>query len=123
MSKQEILTNQIENLCNAVPELLGVLLASTDGLPIAHSMANEADPGRLAAMAAAAANLGTRVSGSIEIGPFSEVSVRAAEGDLFVYSVKGRAVLAVLGPKGANAGLIHLEARSTAQELASLFGA
>jgi hypothetical protein len=30
-------------------------------------------------------------------------------------------VLAVLGPQGGNAGLIHLEARTTAQEITDLF--
>ena len=68
MSKQEILANQIENLCNAVPELEGVLLASADGLPIAHSLDDGDDPARLAAMAVAAANLGSRVSESIKSG-------------------------------------------------------
>lgn len=122
MSKQEILTNQIEDLCNAVPELHGVLLASADGLPIAHSLSNGSDPTRLAAMAVAAANLGVRVSEAIETGAVTEVNIRANDGDLFVYTLAGKAVLAVLGPKGANAGLIHLEARSAAEELTSLFG-
>ncbi len=121
MSKHEILTNQIENLCNAIPELDGVLLASADGLPIAHSLTNDADPSRVAAMAVAAANLGARVSDAFKTGSVLEVSIRSEEGDLFVYSVSSRAVLAVLAPKGANAGLIHLEARTTAAELQSLF--
>ena len=122
MSKQEILTNEIESLCSAIPELHGVLLASADGLPIAHSLTNGSDPTRLAAMAVAAANLGIRVTEAIDTGTVSEVNVRASEGDLFVYSLNGKAVLAVLGPKGANAGLIHLESRTTADQLANLFG-
>jgi hypothetical protein len=121
MTKQEILTKQIENLSNAIPELEGVLLASSDGLPIAHSLTNSGDPGRLAAMAVAAATLGARVCDSIHVGTLAEVSVRASEGDLFVYSLEGKAVLAVMGPKGANAGLIHLEARAAAKELAGIF--
>ena len=122
MSKQEILTNEIENLCSAIPELHGVLLASADGLPIAHSLTNGSDPTRLAAMAVAASNLGIRVTEAIGTGTVSEVNVRASDGDLFVYSLNGKAVLAVLGPKGANAGLIHLESRTTAEQLANLFG-
>jgi uncharacterized protein len=121
MSKQQILTTHIENLCNAVPELQGVLLASNDGLPIAHSLSDGADPTRLAAMSAAAANLGTRVTEAISTGPVSEVSIRASEGDLFIYSVGGKAVLAILSPQGGNAGLIHLEARAAAEEIGSLF--
>lgn len=121
MSKQEALKAQIEKLCEAIPELQGVLLASGDGLPIAHSLANGADATRLAAMAVAAANLGDRVSDSIKTGSFTEVSIRASEGDLFIYAASSKAVLAVIGPKNANAGLIHLEARNRAREIAELF--
>ena len=121
MSKQEILTTEIEELCGAIPELQGVLLASSDGLPIAHSLANSGDPNRIAAMAAAAANLGKRVTSAIETGSFTEVSVRASDGDLYIYSAGGKAVLAVIGPKNANAGLINLEARNTAEKVAQLF--
>ncbi len=122
MSKQEALTAQIEDLCNAVPEVHGVLLASADGLPIAHSLSNGSDPTRIAAMAVAAANLGTRVSDAIETGEVTEVNIRASEGDLFVYNVAGKIVLAIMAPKQANAGLIHLEARNAASAIAELFG-
>ncbi len=121
MSKQQILTQHIENLCTAIPELNGVLLASADGLPIAHSLNEGADPTRIAAMAAAAANLGKRITNAISTGAVHEVSVRGSDGDVFVYSIADRAVLAVLSPQGGNAGLIHLEARSTAEEIGSLF--
>ncbi len=122
MSKQELLAAQIENLCSAVPELESVMLASSDGLPIAHSLGDGADPERLAAMVAAAANLGARVSKTLQTGNVTEVSVRANGGDLFVYSIAGKAVLGVVGPRGANAGLIHIEAQDTARELEKLFG-
>ena len=122
MSKQEVLIKHIEALCNAIPELTGVLLASSDGLPIAHSITNGSDPARLAAMAVAAANLGTRVGDNIETGSLDEVTIRSAKGNLFVYSAGGKAILAVLGPKEANAGLVNIEARNTAEEIEQLFG-
>jgi hypothetical protein len=39
---------------NAIPELKGVLLASNEGLPIAHSLSDGADAKRVAAIAASA---------------------------------------------------------------------
>lgn len=122
MSKQDQLKSQIESLCDSIPELTGVLLASSDGLPIAHSLSNDDDPARVAAMAAAAASLGLRVTKALETGTVTEVCVRATEGDLFIYSAGAKAVLAVMGPKNANAGLVHLEARSAAEEIGKLFG-
>ena len=44
MAKHEALKNHIEALRDAIPELKGVLLASNEGLPIAHSLSNGSDP-------------------------------------------------------------------------------
>jgi predicted regulator of Ras-like GTPase activity (Roadblock/LC7/MglB family) len=121
MAKAEALKGHIEALRNAIPELKGVLLASNEGLPIAHSLSNGSDPNRVAAMAAAASSLGRRVSENMSAGTLGEVSIQAEEGALFVYSAGTKAVLAVLSPQGGNAGLIHLEARSVAKDIGELF--
>jgi len=57
MAKGEALKAALEGLRNSIPELKGVLLASNEGLPIAHALTNGSDPNRLAAMAAAASTL------------------------------------------------------------------
>lgn len=121
MSKQESLKKIIEALRDAIPELVGVLLASNEGLPVGHSMSNGADPNRVAAMAAAASNLGRRISDSVGVGNLGEIAVRGDDGWLFIYSAGPKAVLAVLAPQGANAGLVHLEARASAKEISDLF--
>jgi len=121
MAKHEALKNHIETLRSSIPELKGVLLASNEGLPIAHSLSNGSDPNRVAAMAAAASSLGRRISDSLNTGALGEVSIRADEGVLFIYSAGPKAVLCVIGPQGSNAGLIHLEARGTAADIGSLF--
>ncbi|MDX2151865.1 MAG: roadblock/LC7 domain-containing protein [Bryobacteraceae bacterium] len=121
MSKLEEVIRQLEQLKAAVPEVRGVLLASVEGLAIAHQLAPGIDPQRLSAMAAAACSLGRRVSDSLTIGSMHEINVAASEGHLFVYSAGSKAVLAVLGPGGANAGLIHLEARDTARQIGEIF--
>jgi predicted regulator of Ras-like GTPase activity (Roadblock/LC7/MglB family) len=111
MVKHEALKNHLDSLRSSIPELKGV----------AHSLSNGTDPNRVAAMAAAASNLGRRISESMATGGLSEVSIRGDEGALFVYSAGPKAVLAVMGPLDSNAGLIHLEARGVAKEIASLF--
>ena len=121
MAKGEALKVHIEALRSAIPELKGVLLASNEGLPIAHSFSNGQDPNRVAAMAAAASSLGRRISESMATGGLTEVSIRGDDGVLFIYSAGPKAVLAVMGPMGSNAGLIHLEARGVAKEIGDLF--
>jgi predicted regulator of Ras-like GTPase activity (Roadblock/LC7/MglB family) len=121
MSRHEELQKEINNLRGAIPELRGVLLASTEGLPIAHSLSNGVDPNRVAAMAAAASSLGRRVTESLSVGNLTEISVTAADGQIFLYSAGTKAVLAVIGPNGGNAGLIHLEARTAASQIGQQF--
>lgn len=121
MAKHDALKNHIETLRNSIPELQGVLLASNEGLPIAHSLSGTTDPNRIAAMAAAASSLGRRIADTMNMATLGEVSIQGDEGSLFVYSAGSKAVLAVLGPHGSNAGLIHLESRQTAKDIGSLF--
>lgn len=121
MAKHDALKNHIESLRNAIPELKGVLLASNEGLPIAHSLSGAADPNRLAAMAAAASSLGRRITDTMSMASLGEVAIQGDEGALFVYSAGAKAVLAVLGPQGSNAGLIHLESRQIAKDIGELF--
>lgn len=121
MAKAEVLKNELEALQVALPDLKGVLLASNEGLPIAHSLSNGGDPNRVAAMATAASALGRRIADTLGAGALGEVAVKAGEGSLFVYAAGSKAILAVWTPEAANAGLIHLEARQTAQQIGELF--
>lgn len=121
MAKFEQFQKSVDGLRAAIPELKGVLLASTEGLPIAHSLSNGTDPARMAAMAAAASSLGQRVSDTLQAGAFEEISVAGNDGQIFLYSAGNKGVLAVLGPAGCNAGLVHLEARGIAREIGEQF--
>ena len=121
MAKGEALKAALEALRLAVPELKGVLLASNEGLPIAHAFTNGSDPNRVAAMAAAASSLGRRIAETMSSGNLGEVSIQAEEGSLFVYPAGSKAVLAVVAPQGGNAGLVQLEGRATAKEIGDLF--
>ena len=119
--KGEALKAALQALRTAIPELKGVLLATNEGLPIAHTLTNGLDPDRIAAMSAASSTLGRRISETISVGKLGEISIQADEGALFVYAAGSKAVLAVLGPQGGNAGLIHLEARAAAKGIGELF--
>jgi uncharacterized protein len=121
MARLEQLQKSIEGLRASIPELRGVLVASSEGLPIAHSLTNGADPNRVAAMAAAASSLGRRVSDSLHAGNFEEITVSGEEGQIFLYSAGAKGVLAIMGPAGCNTGLVHLEARSVAKEIGEHF--
>lgn len=117
MPTLEMIEKDLDNLRATVPELAGVLLASLDGQPILAKLPGDVDAKRFAAMAAAAASVGRRVSESLNTGPLTEVSLVGSDGQIFLYNAGGKAVLAVIGQVGANTGLIHLEARWAAKEI------
>lgn len=117
MSILELIEKDLDHLRASVPDLAGVLLASNEGHPIVARLEPDLDSRRFAAMAAAAASVGRRVSESLSTGPLSEVSLVGSDGQIFLYNTGGKAVLAVVGRPGANTGLIHLEARWIAREI------
>ncbi|MGD9896603.1 MAG: roadblock/LC7 domain-containing protein [Candidatus Methylacidiphilaceae bacterium] len=116
MAVAEELNNVLSRLRAAVPELSAALVATTDGLPIAHSL-NAGDANRLAAMAATAIGLGRRICETFGGGEFRETSVSGDQGQMYIYSAGPKAVLGVVGRLGANVGLIHLEAREAAARI------
>ena len=120
MSKQEVLTQALNTLRTAIPELRGVLVATSDGLAIAHSLTNGEDPSRVAAMAATALGLGKRIGESLNAGTLTETSVSGTNALIYLYATGVKGVLAVVAPAGANVGLIHMEAREAARTIAEV---
>lgn len=119
MSKQEELQSIIDQLRNAVPEIRGAIIASTDGLAIAQSLSS-GDPNRVAAMAATALGLGKRITNTLNAGTLSETTVTGSEGQIFLYAAGSKGVLALITSREANVGLINLEARDAAQRVTDL---
>ncbi|QSR85932.1 roadblock/LC7 domain-containing protein [Candidatus Methylacidiphilum infernorum] len=119
MSISEELNMVLGSLRSAVPEINAALIATTDGLPVAHSLSS-GDPNRLSAMAATALGLGKRICETYGGGEFRENTVSGSEGQMFIYSAGGKAVLGVITKTGGNVGLIHLEAREAANKIAMI---
>ncbi len=86
MAKLEELTKHMQELRQATPELIGLLRASSEGCPIAHSLSNGTDPDSVAAMAAAASSLGRRISDSMNAGTVCDISIQGEKGAIFFYS-------------------------------------
>jgi hypothetical protein len=121
MSRESQLPNVVTQLRQAIPELTGVMIASEDGLAIAHDF-SDAQAARVAAMAATALGLGRRILTTTELGDLGEAVIRGTGGHLVIYSAGNVGVLVVQAPSSANLGLIHLEARSAAKKVAAITG-
>ena len=121
MSTSHQLQSILDSLRAAIPEIREVLIATTDGMPIAQNIGG-GDANRLAAMAATALGLGKRMSDTIGGGALAEASVSGQTAQIFIYAAGGKAVLAVVSSGVSNIGLIHLEARTAAQKVAEVLG-
>jgi predicted regulator of Ras-like GTPase activity (Roadblock/LC7/MglB family) len=120
MAKQDTVKDCLDHLRDAIPELKGVLLASIEGLPVAHALSNDLEPNRIAAMTGAALKMGRRIAETTGNGDFNEIGFRGEEDMLFLYSTGSKAMLAVIAPTSSGVGLIHLEARDTANAIREL---
>ncbi|NJK46352.1 MAG: hypothetical protein HC933_20790 [Pleurocapsa sp. SU_196_0] len=117
LGKQEALQQALSTLRSAIPDLRGVLVASSDGLPMAQNLVGNEDPNRVAAMAATALGLGKRIADTLNAGSLTETSVSGTDGQVYLYAAGTKAVLVVVAPAGANVGMIHLEARDAARRI------
>lgn len=109
-NKSTEVTQVIAGLRESLPELAGVMIASEEGLPIAHDFSDD-DAERIAAMAAGVASLGLRVTDHAGIGSLAEVVIRGDEGYLAIYTTGDEAMLIMQGPIDSNLGLMRIEAR------------
>jgi predicted regulator of Ras-like GTPase activity (Roadblock/LC7/MglB family) len=116
VSKQEELSRIIAEMRRSIPELHGVMVASVDGLSIAHDFP-EAESERVAAMAATALGLGKRITERTNLGGLNEAVVRGDYGYLVVYSAGESAVLVMSGPTNSNLGLMRIEARAASAQI------
>lgn len=113
------LDQTILDLRRASRDVTGVMVASSDGLSLAHDMPPEHNL-QTAAMAATAVGLSRRIVETFGHGAFEEAVVRGRDGYLVVYSAGPRGVLAVLATGEANLGLLHHLARRAASRVSDL---
>ncbi len=109
---------ELKSLRDRVPQLTGTLVASTDGLLIAHDLPAHIEPAGMAALTAAQLSLSHRLAATAHGGGFHEVVVHGESGDVVIYAVGWTASLTVLAAPGANVGRVHLESRPAARAIA-----
>ncbi|MFE2724771.1 roadblock/LC7 domain-containing protein [Kitasatospora sp. NPDC059327] len=110
---------ELRALKHRVPHLAGGLVASVDGLLVAHDT-HGTEPSGLAAMTAASLGLAQRLADTTGQGDFRESLVRGEHGCVATYAAGGSCVLTLLAHPDVNVGRLHLEARRSARRIADL---
>ncbi|MGV9676059.1 roadblock/LC7 domain-containing protein [Nocardia sp. NPDC003482] len=108
---------ELRALRERVPRLTGSLVASSDGLLIAHDLPDHIEPDGMAALAASQLALSYRLATTAHGGGFDEVVVQGSAGHVVVYAA-GWSALTVLAEPDVNVGRLHLESRPVARAIA-----
>ena len=119
-SRTERLVDRLRDLQMSTVDVEASALVSVDGLIIASALPAGIEEDRVSAMSAAMLSLGDRIAGELGRGELNQVYVKGDQGYVILMSVGEEAVLTVLAHQEAKLGLILLDMRRTAEDLAAL---
>jgi len=119
-SRTELLTSQLQDLQASSTDVEASAIVSVDGLIIASALPATVEEDRVSAMSAAMLSLGERIAGELSRGQLTQVYIKGNHGYILLTAVGEEAVLTVLARKEAKLGLIFLDMRRAAEDLATL---
>ena len=119
-SRTELMVDRLRDMQVSSPDIEASAVVSVDGLPIATALPREVEEDRVSAMSAAMLSLGERIASELGRGSLNEVYIKGEQGYVILQSVGTEAVLTVLPREGAKMGLVFLDMRRAAEDLAKL---
>jgi len=119
MTVDPAVLEELDRLRGRMPELSGSVLATTDGLVVAHD-AHDIEPDSLAALAAAHLALARRFAHAVNHGELRESVVECDRGFITSYTAGPNALLTLVTSGAANLAMVHLEARRCVRRLVKI---
>ncbi|MCL4838154.1 MAG: roadblock/LC7 domain-containing protein [Thermoanaerobaculia bacterium] len=105
-------------LVSNTPDVEGAAVVSADGLVVASVLPAGTDEDRVSAMAAALLSLGERSAGELQRGTLEQVYVKGASGYIILMQAGAECVLEVIAGGAAKLGMVLLDSKRAAQDLA-----
>ena len=125
--KDEMAAKRSEALADTLSEMLasstdieGAVVVSSDGLVIASQIPKGLDESRMGASAAALFGLSKRTTPELGRGNFTQNLIQGKEGNIIIVSIGENAVFVGLTSSDVNLGMVFLEAREAAEEIATV---
>ena len=115
----ENLLAEIRQLRRRLTEITGVVVATTDGLLVAHDSRGGREE-TLAAMSAAQLGLGQQIAALCACGDFRESVTAASDGYVATFAAGPAALLTIIGNSDLNIARLHHEARPVAARVGAL---
>ncbi|PWH13573.1 MAG: hypothetical protein DDG58_13765 [Ardenticatenia bacterium] len=119
-SRTEMMVARLKDLQASSADIEASAVVSVDGLIMASSLPADVEEDRVSAMSAAMLSLGERIASELRRGTLEQVFIRGSNGYVLLMSVGEEAVLTALARSEAKLGLIFLDMRRAAEDLARL---
>ena len=119
MTVDPAVLEELGNLRTRLPELSASVLATADGMVVAHD-AHGIEADSLAALAAAHLALARRFAHAVNHGDLRESVVECDGGYITSYTAGPNALLTLVTTGSANLAMVHLEARRSVRRLVSM---
>lgn len=120
--RSEQMVNRLRSMQAAAPDIEASAIVSVDGLMIASALPADMEEDRLSAMSAAMLGLGERIAAELGRGGLEQVYIKGEAGFVLLTLIGTEAMLTALARQEAKLGLIFLEMRRAAEDLAKLVG-
>jgi len=118
--KRQALIDRMHLLQQSSPDIEAAAVVSIDGLIIASALLPEMSEDRVSAMSAAMLSLGEQISKEMGRGSLEMVHIKGNNGYVVLMAVGEKAVLTALVNQQAKLGMIFLDMRHTADDLAGI---
>jgi predicted regulator of Ras-like GTPase activity (Roadblock/LC7/MglB family) len=110
----------LKRLNSTSSDIQASAVMSRDGHTLASVLGDTVNSIRLGAMCATLLSLGEKASLELNRGKLRQILIHGEEGYVLLLRIGEKAVLAVVSQPGANLGMLLVEARRTASDIAAL---
>ena len=121
-SRSQQIVDRLRSMQAGAPDIEASAVVSVDGLIMASALPQDVEEDRVSAMSAAMLSLGDRISNELGKAGLQQVYVRGDRGSVLLTSIGKDAVLTAMARQEAKLGLIFLEMRRAAADIARLVG-
>jgi len=121
-SRSQQIVDRLRSMQAGAPDIEASAVVSVDGLIMASALPQDVEEDRVSAMSAAMLSLGDRISNELGKAGLQQVYVRGDQGSVLLTSIGKDAVLTAMARQEAKLGLIFLEMRRAAADIARLVG-
>jgi predicted regulator of Ras-like GTPase activity (Roadblock/LC7/MglB family) len=117
----EKMNSILRDLRSGLQEIEAAVLISSDAMALASDISDEADEEMIGALSASVLSMGERAARDLKRGVLEQVYIKGDQGYLLLVHCGPDALLSLLVNPEAKLGVVFMEGKRTAEELAKLF--